>query len=77
MIKDEAITEGTEDTEGKGETEKAEARLREKKAIARCTLKEGIPSNRDAFTSPLKIELDYGYTLTIPKDITIEKILTY
>lgn len=60
-----------------GETEKAEARLREKKAIARCTLKEGIPSNRDAFTSPLKIELDYGYTLTIPKDITIEKILTY
>src|SRR3989338_9039148 len=60
-----------------GETEKAEARLREKKDIVRCTLEEGIPSNRDAFTSPLKIELDYGYTFTISKDITIEKILTY
>ncbi|MBI2208669.1 hypothetical protein HYU50_04185 [Candidatus Woesearchaeota archaeon] len=60
-----------------GEAEKAEARLREKKDIIRCTLEEGVQSNRDAFTSPLKIELDYGYTLTISKDITIEKILTY
>ncbi len=60
-----------------GETEKAESRLREKKAIARCTLKEGIPGDRDAFASPLKIEAAYGYTFTISKDITIEKILTY
>jgi len=54
-----------------------EIRLREKKDIVRCTLKEGIERNRDAYTSPLKIELDYGYTFTISKDITIEKILTY
>ena len=60
-----------------GETEKAEGRLREKKDIVRCTLEEGIESNKDAFTSPLKIEIDYGYTFTISKDITIEKILTY
>lgn len=60
-----------------GETEKAEARLREKKDIVRCTLEEGIASNRDAFASPLKIELAYGYTFTISKDITIEKILVY
>ena len=62
-----------------GETEKAEGRLREKKDIVRCAFPrgEGIESNRDAFTSPLKIEIDYGYTFTISKDITIEKILTY
>ena len=60
-----------------GETEKAEARLREKKDIVRCTLEEGIASNRDAFVSPLMIEIAYGYTFTISKDITIEKILTY
>jgi len=51
--------------------------LREKKDIARCILKEGIPSNRDAYIAPLSITLDYGYTLTISKDITIEKILKY
>ena len=60
-----------------GEAEKAESRLREKKDIVRCTLEEGIASNRDAFASPLKVELDYGYTFTISKDITIEKILVY
>ncbi|MBI2135042.1 hypothetical protein HYU09_03555 [Candidatus Woesearchaeota archaeon] len=60
-----------------GEAENSESRLREKKDVVRCTLAEGIDRNRDAFTSPLKIEVDYGYTLTISKDITIEKILTY
>jgi len=52
-------------------------RLREKKDIARCTLKEGINKNRDAYTAPLSITLDYGYTFTLSKDITIEKILKY
>lgn len=54
-----------------------ELRLRDKIDIARCTLDEGIERNTDAFTSPLRIELDYGYTFTISKDITIEKILKY
>ena len=55
----------------------AESRLRQKKSIARCTLENGIQRNIDAYTSPLRIELDYGYTFTISKDIIIEKILKY
>lgn len=66
-----------------GEPEPAEIRLREKKGIVRCTLEpindkvELIDTGRDAYVSPLSIELDYGYTFTISKDIIIEKILTY
>ena len=55
----------------------AEVRLREKKDVIRCTLEEGINRVQDAYTTPLRIEMDYGYTFTISKDITIEKILTY
>ena len=54
-------------------------RLREKEDMIRCESKDedDIPKNRDAYTSPLKIELDYGYTFTISKNIIIEKILTH
>jgi len=61
----------------KEEESEAEIRLREKKAVARCTLENGIERNQDAYTSPLSITLDYGYTFTISKDIIIEKILRY
>ena len=54
-----------------------EVRLREKEAMVRCTLEDGINIGRDAYTAPLKIELNYGYTFTISKDIIIEKVLKY
>ena len=56
-----------------------EARLREKEDMIRCTYDKdgGIGIESDAYTAPLKIELDYGYTFTISKDIIIEKVLTY
>lgn len=54
-----------------------EARLREKKDTVRCTLEEGIDRTQDAFMAPLRIEMDYGYTSAISKDITIEKILRH
>lgn len=38
---------------------------------------ELINSGVDAYVAPLKVELDYGYTFTISKNIIIEKILTY
>lgn len=59
------------------ETTEATVTLRDKKTIARCTSLDSIQRNVDAYTAPLKIELDYGYTHTISKDITIEKILKY
>ncbi|MCH8003394.1 MAG: hypothetical protein IH934_02085 [Nanoarchaeota archaeon] len=59
-------------------------RLRDKENLVRCTLElipgevdELIDINRDAYIAPLSIELEYGYTFTISKDIIIEKILTY
>ena len=60
----------------------ATIRLRDKEDIVRCTLEpsegvELIDISRDAYTAPLKIELEYGYTFTISKDIIIEKVLTY
>jgi len=60
----------------------AEIRLREKKGIVRCTLEpingiELIDIGRDAYVAPLRIDLDYGYTTTISKNIIIEKVLTY
>ena len=55
----------------------AEVRLKEKKYIIRCTMEDGIGKNKDAFSSILKVELDYGYTHTIAKDTAIEKILRY
>jgi len=54
-----------------------EVRLREKEDMVRCTLEDGIDIGRDAYTAPLKIELNYGYTFTISKDIIIEKVLKY
>ena len=55
----------------------AAVRLREKEDMVRCTLEDGIDIGRDAYTAPLKIELNYGYTFTISKDIIIEKVLKY
>lgn len=60
-------------------TEESEAilRLRDKKDVVRCTLDAGIEKSRDPYVAPLNIILDYGYTYTTSKDITIEKILKY
>lgn len=52
-------------------------RLRNKEDMIRCTLEEGIDKNLGAYTAPLSIELEYGYTFTISKDVIIEKILKY
>ena len=38
---------------------------------------EAISTGIDAYVTPLKIELDYGYTFTISKNIIIEKVLTH
>jgi len=51
-------------------------RLKEKRDVVRCT-SISIGRNRDTYTAPLNVELDYGYTFTISKNIIIEKVLTY
>jgi hypothetical protein len=62
---------------GEEASESTEIRLRGKEDMVRCTLNEGVDIGRDAYITPLKIELNYGYTFTISKGIIIEKVLTH
>lgn len=39
----------------------------------RCILEKGIPKDRATYTSPLTIELDYGYTYSISTKVVIRK----
>lgn len=41
--------------------------------VVRCILKKGIPKNRATYTTPLTIELNYGYTYSISKEVVIKK----
>ena len=53
--------------------------LRKGQDFVTCTVKSsnGIPRSMLAYESPLKVEIDYGYTSAITKEIRIKKILTY
>lgn len=48
-------------------------KLKDKKDIIWCDLKEGIPSSQDSYLSPLKIVLSYGYTQSISANYLIQK----
>lgn len=55
--------------------EDAFVKLKDKKELVRCTLKEGLPTTQDAYLSPLKIDLTYGYTQSISANYFIQKIM--
>ena len=58
--------------------EPATIRLKGKEDLVRCTYTNTkVIEDKDAYVAPLNIELEYGYTFTISKDIIIEKILTH
>ncbi|MBI2652173.1 hypothetical protein HYX00_01800 [Candidatus Woesearchaeota archaeon] len=48
-------------------------KLKDKKDLIRCTLKGGINGGQDSYLSPLKIEMSYGYTQSIPANYLIQK----
>ena len=48
-------------------------RFVDNKDFVRCTFKNGIPKNSEAFTSPLKVVIDYGYVQSIAANFFIEK----
>jgi len=52
-------------------------RFTDKKGFVRCTFKDGLSKNYNAFTSPLKIEIEYGYVQTISTNFIIQKPLKY
>lgn len=48
-------------------------RLEKKEDFIKCVLEEGVHKTRGTFTTPLMIDLDYGYTFTISKNVLIRK----
>ncbi|MBS3098213.1 hypothetical protein J4209_05455 [Candidatus Woesearchaeota archaeon] len=52
-------------------------KLKDKEDTIRCVLEEGIEEREGTYSTPLNIELDYGYTVSIAKDIEIKKIRKY
>ena len=52
-------------------------RFRDKKDFIRCTYKDGISANSDTYTSPIRIEIEYGYVQTIATNFNIQKPLKY
>ena len=52
-------------------------RFKDKKDYVRCTFKNGIKRTDDAYTSPLRVEIDYGYVQTISTNFFIQKPLKY
>jgi hypothetical protein len=39
----------------------------------RCTLRQGIPKSRGTYTTPLMIDMVYGYTFTVSKQVLVRK----
>lgn len=54
-------------------------RLKDNKNFVRCVFqnKDAVPKNYDAYTSPLKVELDYGYVQSLSANFNIHKPLKY
>ena len=48
-------------------------KLKENKDSVRCTFENGISTEKFVYTTPLTIELNYGYSTSISKDILIKK----
>jgi hypothetical protein len=53
--------------------------LKNEQDFVTCTVIEsqGIPRSMMSYMTPLKIEIDYGYTFAITKEISIKKLLNY
>jgi len=54
-----------------------EARLKERKGSVRCALEEGVDKDKGAYLSPLIVEIEYGYTSSISKEIKLKRHITY
>ena len=72
--KDKGLELDCQPKEKKESTEKqGYVKLKDKKDMIRCTLKEGIDGTQDAYLSALKIEMSYGYTQSISSTYMIQK----
>lgn len=60
-----------------GEYDDGELVLKQKEDSIRCSYEKGLDETKGAFSSPLYILLEYGYTNTISKEVKIKKVLTH
>lgn len=60
------IDEGSVDKEGF-------LKFEEKEDFIKCTLEEGIPNTAGTYNTPLIIDMTYGYTFTISKQVLIKR----
>jgi hypothetical protein len=51
-------------------------KIKDKSTKVVCTSPESLSTEAGTYLSPIHITLDYGYTTTISKDITIKRLLT-
>ncbi len=56
-----------------GSNERGHIKLKDKKDIVRCFLKDGRSGTQDSYLAPLKIVLSYGYTQSISANYLIQK----
>lgn len=52
-------------------------KFRDKKDFVKCIFQKGKNMDDDAYTTPLRIEIDYGYVQTISTNFIIQKPLKY
>ena len=65
------------ETETSPDKMKGFVRFRDRKDFVRCTFRNGIKKTDDTFTSPLRIEIDYGYVQTIAANFVIQRPVKY
>ena len=52
-------------------------KFRDRKDFVKCTFTQGKNLNDDAYTTPIRIEIDYGYVQSISTNFIIQKPLKY
>ena len=71
-LKDSGISE-----DAKTDDKTGFVRFRDRKDYIKCIFKEGFSRDVDAYTSPLRIEISYGYVQSIAANFNIKKPLKY
>jgi hypothetical protein len=59
----------------KGDIKTGYVKIKDNEGIVRCVLEEGISTNFASYITTLRINISYGYTFTLSKEILIKKII--
>ncbi|MFH1510475.1 MAG: hypothetical protein ABIF10_02190 [Candidatus Woesearchaeota archaeon] len=48
--------------------------LKDKEGIVKCSMEQGVSKAGNAFSSPLVVEIDYGYSFTVSRSVEIRRL---